>query len=354
MESTHPSGVEIQGATPTQHVEHAVVRFLKSRLPGEKTDHHMHQVDTLVSHLPENGQELAAKIRPVIKAGMYAGNVVGTYYEAMLAASVGLGVVLIGKEGLRMIPVSAGSTEMKRKGLAGVWKDLNLRSAPKSLGTAVGVEIQAIRRHHRRLLGNIFRKKPLAEPTPPAGPIEAAPSARSQELLRQMLALPERFRQAVYNLAQASRAHNDAAVGIASGDIGTYGDDIQKMTDAVEAFLRAATDANVGELLANPPADTHLYPSEGSEHFAPGVKENPYVKFFLDRERVMWFVKALGEHLFPDRKPGELPNENLMKELEVKTASIGDPKQRAIVEKLTSLLPILFNNPYLNLPKPPS
>lgn len=120
-----------------QRVRENVVNFLKSRLPGEKTTHNMRQMDKLISHLPPNAQDLATKLRPVIKAGMYAGNCVGTYMEAMLAASVGLGVVLIGKEGLRMIPVSPGSTEMKRKGLGGVWKDLNIGSIPKSLLSAI-------------------------------------------------------------------------------------------------------------------------------------------------------------------------------------------------------------------------
>lgn len=120
MEIPQPSDVEIQSSAPARHVEMATVRFLKNRLPGEKTARGMRQIDSLVSHLPPHAQELATKLRPVIKAGMYAGNCVGTYYEAMLAASVGLGVVAIGKEGLRMIPASPGSTERKRKGLGEV------------------------------------------------------------------------------------------------------------------------------------------------------------------------------------------------------------------------------------------
>jgi len=113
-------------------VRDSVVTFVKNRLPEEKTERGMKQIDSLVSHLPENAQELAVKIRPVIKAGMYAGNCVETSLEAMLAASVGVGIVAIGKEGLRMVPVSSFSTEVKRKGLGGVWKDLNIRSIPES------------------------------------------------------------------------------------------------------------------------------------------------------------------------------------------------------------------------------
>ncbi|MBI4066526.1 hypothetical protein HY411_02310 [Candidatus Gottesmanbacteria bacterium] len=102
---------EITPLNPSQRVDNALVRFLKSRLPGEKTDRGMKLVDKVITGLPENTQQLAAKIRPVIKAGMYAGNCVGTYMEAMLVASLGVGLIVVGKEGLRMIPNTTGQMD---------------------------------------------------------------------------------------------------------------------------------------------------------------------------------------------------------------------------------------------------
>lgn len=196
MSEQFPSPEHIVLPSPAQPVEHAVVRFLKSRLPGEKTARNMKQIDALVSHLPDKGQELADKLRPVIKAGMYAGNCVGTYMEAMLAASVGLGTIAIGKEGLRMISVSPGSTEMKRKGLGGVWKDLNLKSIPKSLGAAVSDELQALKDHPRQWLTNVAQGKPTHNYVSP----QAREEQQKQLLIDQLYtAANEADRQSLQN-----------------------------------------------------------------------------------------------------------------------------------------------------------
>lgn len=99
-----PIPLEHSPLSPVDRVKDAVVGFLKSRLPGEKTKRGMELVDTLTRHLPEEHQELATKLRPIIQKGMYAGNVVGTTAEAVLVAAVALGGALVVKEVFQKIP----------------------------------------------------------------------------------------------------------------------------------------------------------------------------------------------------------------------------------------------------------
>lgn len=118
--------------SPADRVKDAVVGFLKSRLPGEKTKHGMELVDKLTNHLPEEHQELVTRLRPVIQKSMYAGNVVGTTAEAVLVAAVALGGAVVVKEALRIMPNSN-----KRKGLGGVLEDINVKAMPSSLWQAI-------------------------------------------------------------------------------------------------------------------------------------------------------------------------------------------------------------------------
>lgn len=118
--------------SPVDRVKDAVVGFLKSRLPGEKTRRSMEIVDKLTSHLPPERQELAAKLRPIVEKSLFAGNVVGTTAEAVLAATLVLGGAVVIKEALTIVPVDTSGL-IKRKGFGGVWKDINVGGMPRSL-----------------------------------------------------------------------------------------------------------------------------------------------------------------------------------------------------------------------------
>ena len=91
--------------SPADRVRRSIVDFLKSRLPGEKTRKTMKTFDKILPHLTPEIQEHAARLRPAIETSLYAGNVVGTTAEIMLAASAALGGVLLAKEALSRLPI---------------------------------------------------------------------------------------------------------------------------------------------------------------------------------------------------------------------------------------------------------
>ena len=98
---------EVSGTSevPDQHIAKRVgkriISFLGSRLPGEKTKRDIVQYDRLIGNLPEEPKAIAEAIRPVVRAGMYAGNCVGTAFEGMVVLSFGVGAVAFIREGHR-------------------------------------------------------------------------------------------------------------------------------------------------------------------------------------------------------------------------------------------------------------
>ena len=98
---------EVSGTSevPDQHIARRVGKrifvFLQSRLPGEKTKRDIVQYDRLIGNLPEEPKAIAEAIRPVVRAGMYAGNCVGTAFEGMVVLSFGVGAVAFIREGHR-------------------------------------------------------------------------------------------------------------------------------------------------------------------------------------------------------------------------------------------------------------
>lgn len=159
MEGPQPAVFESRRSIPAQHMESSLVRFLKSRLPGEKTARNMKRVDALVGHIPENARELVAKIRPVIKAGMYAGNCVGTYMEAMLVATIGAGAILVGK--------SAFINRRDIKGAFGKFmEDAKIKKIPENLAGSVKKEVVAFGASPRDWLKNAAQAKPTYDREP--------------------------------------------------------------------------------------------------------------------------------------------------------------------------------------------
>lgn len=155
MEGPQPLGVETQRSIPAQHVENSLARFLKSRLPGPKTEKTMDLYDKVAQAIPV-GADLAEKIRPIVHGAAYTSNAIGTFSEAMLVATIGAGSVLVGK-----------STFINRKDVSGAFKkfieDAKITEIPKNFAGSTKREVIAFGASPRKWLENAVQAKPTYE-----------------------------------------------------------------------------------------------------------------------------------------------------------------------------------------------
>lgn len=142
--------LEGQKASVVERVGKKISDFHKSRLPGEKTRKGMDVYDKVLTNLPETPQKIAKKIRPVVRAAMYAGNTYTTVGEILIVSAVVGGGAYLLKE--RITNPDHFHKVIK-----------NISTIPKNILKAVSSEIDYFRFSPRDWLKNVSQGKPTSD-----------------------------------------------------------------------------------------------------------------------------------------------------------------------------------------------
>lgn len=142
--------LEGQKASVVERVGKKITDFFKSRLPGEKTKKGMDIYDKVLKNLPEAPQKIAKKIRPVVRAAMYAGNTYTTVGEILIVSAVVGGGAYLLKE--RITNPDHFHKVIK-----------NISTIPKNILKAVSSEIDYFRFSPRDWLKNVSQGKPTSD-----------------------------------------------------------------------------------------------------------------------------------------------------------------------------------------------